>query len=217
MAKKSGRNTRGKIISAAWKLFYEQGYDDTTVEDIVFESETSKGSFYHYFDGKDALLGTLAYVFDEKYEQLKEEMDPRLDAWQELRQIMELLDARGCGQRVRLDFSLGNDMKYYSGLVFKGYARGLPAHILSGGQYDLLLRKMGKNARAIGFALYLDQLGDTGGSVDTLLLYGDAAPADVLAAVEQLPGTVLAAKTIPADRTWNRLAELHNGEVRYLD
>ena len=80
MAKKSGRNTRGKIISAAWKLFYEQGYDDTTVEDIVFESETSKGSFYHYFDGKDALLGTLAYVFDEKYEQLKEEMDPRLDA-----------------------------------------------------------------------------------------------------------------------------------------
>ena len=80
MAKKTGRNTRGKIISAAWKLFYEQGYDDTTVEDIVFESETSKGSFYHYFDGKDALLGTLAYVFDEKYEQLKVEMDPRLDA-----------------------------------------------------------------------------------------------------------------------------------------
>ena len=40
----------------------------TTVEDIVFESGTSKGSFYHYFDGKDALMGTLAYVFDEKYE-----------------------------------------------------------------------------------------------------------------------------------------------------
>ena len=67
MAKKSGRNTRGRIISAAWKLFYDQGYENTTVEDIVFESETSKGSFYHYFEGKDALLGTLAYVFDEKY------------------------------------------------------------------------------------------------------------------------------------------------------
>jgi AcrR family transcriptional regulator len=40
------------------------------VEDIVFESATSKGSFYHYFDGKDALLGTLAYVFDEKYQDL---------------------------------------------------------------------------------------------------------------------------------------------------
>ena len=71
MPRKSSRNTRGRIISAAWKLFYEQGYDDTTVEDIVFESETSKGSFYHYFDGKDSLMGTLAYVFDEKYEELE--------------------------------------------------------------------------------------------------------------------------------------------------
>ncbi len=78
MPRKNSRNTRGRIISAAWKLFYQQGYDDTTIEDIVFESETSKGSFYHYFDGKDALLGTLAYVFDEKYEQLSAVMDPAM-------------------------------------------------------------------------------------------------------------------------------------------
>ena len=84
MPRKSARNTRGRIISAAWKLFYEQGYEDTTVEDIVFESETSKGSFYHYFDGKDALLGTLAYVFDEKYEQLMEVMDSAMGAMDKL-------------------------------------------------------------------------------------------------------------------------------------
>lgn len=84
MPRKSARNTRGRIISAAWKLFYEQGYEETTVEDIVFESETSKGSFYHYFSGKDALLGTLAYVFDEKYEQLMETMDPALSAMEKL-------------------------------------------------------------------------------------------------------------------------------------
>ena len=84
MAKRDGRNTRGRIINAAWELFYEQGYEDTTVEDIVFESETSKGSFYHYFDGKDALLGTLAYVFDEKYEELMETMDPAMNAMEKL-------------------------------------------------------------------------------------------------------------------------------------
>ncbi|MBE6963472.1 MAG: TetR/AcrR family transcriptional regulator [Ruminococcaceae bacterium] len=84
MPRKNARNTKGRIISAAWKLFYEQGYEETTVEDIVYESETSKGSFYHYFDGKDALLGTLAYVFDEKYEQLTETMDPALDAMEKL-------------------------------------------------------------------------------------------------------------------------------------
>lgn len=84
MPRKNTRNTRGRIISAAWKLFYEQGYEETTVEDIVFESETSKGSFYHYFDGKDALLGTLANIFDEKYEQLTEVMDPSQDAMEKL-------------------------------------------------------------------------------------------------------------------------------------
>ena len=60
MSKKQPRNTKGKIISAAWKLFYEQGYDDTTIDEIIAESATSKGSFYHYFEGKDALLGSLS-------------------------------------------------------------------------------------------------------------------------------------------------------------
>lgn len=70
MPRKTRGNTKGKIISAAWKLFYEQGYENTTVEDILELSGTSKGTFYHYFEGKDALLGTLSVLFDEKYEQL---------------------------------------------------------------------------------------------------------------------------------------------------
>ena len=82
--RKNTRNTKGRIISAAWKLFYEQGYEETTVEDIVFESETSKGSFYHYFGGKDALLGTLSDLFDEKYESLQETMDPNMPALEQL-------------------------------------------------------------------------------------------------------------------------------------
>ena len=75
MAKKNVRNTKARIVNAAWKLFYEQGYEDTTVEDIIFESETSKGSFYHYFDGKDALLSSLSMLFDEQYELLMERPD----------------------------------------------------------------------------------------------------------------------------------------------
>lgn len=71
---KNNKNTKGRIVSAAWKLFYEQGYENTTIEEIIDESHTSKGSFYHYFEGKDALLGSLAYLFDEKYEELKDLM-----------------------------------------------------------------------------------------------------------------------------------------------
>ena len=68
LARKNSRDTKGKIISAAWELFYEQGYEETTVDEIVELSGTSKGSFYHYFESKDALLGTLSYMFDKKYE-----------------------------------------------------------------------------------------------------------------------------------------------------
>ena len=78
MKKKNSKNTKGKIVSAAWQLFYQQGYDDTTIDEIVEASGTSKGSFYHYFDSKDALLTSLSYLFDEKYEELIETMDPSL-------------------------------------------------------------------------------------------------------------------------------------------
>ena len=84
MSKKTSRNTKGKIIVAAWKLFYEQGYDDTTIEEIIEESQTSKGSFYHYFPGKDALLSSLSYMFDEKYEELIEKMDENLSSFEKL-------------------------------------------------------------------------------------------------------------------------------------
>ena len=76
MPRKDSRNTKGRIIESAWELFYEQGYEDTTIDDIVERSETSKGSFYHYFDGKDALLSSLSYLFDKKYEELLPELEP---------------------------------------------------------------------------------------------------------------------------------------------
>jgi DNA-binding transcriptional regulator YbjK len=84
MKKKNSKNTKGKIVAAAWQLFYEQGYDNTTVEEIVEESGTSRGSFYHYFEGKDALLSSLSYLFDEKYDDLIDTMDPELTPGEKL-------------------------------------------------------------------------------------------------------------------------------------
>ena len=84
MPEKRGKNTKKKIVSAAWKLFYEQGYENTTVEEIIDASGTSRGSFYHYFSGKDALLGSLSFMFDEKYEELIPQMDPSMNAYDKL-------------------------------------------------------------------------------------------------------------------------------------
>ena len=67
-----------------WNLFYQYGYDNTTVDDIVEASHTSKGSFYHYFESKDALMGSLSYLFDEKYDELQMTLDPSLDPLEKL-------------------------------------------------------------------------------------------------------------------------------------
>ena len=91
-------NTKSRIVEAAWALFYEEGYDATTVEDIVNRSGTSKGSFYHYFEGKDALLGSLSYLFDAKYEELAEEIDGSENALELLlrlnRELFDMIEKR---------------------------------------------------------------------------------------------------------------------------
>jgi AcrR family transcriptional regulator len=93
MGKKSSNLTKKRIVSAAWKLFYEQGYENTTIDEIVEESCTSRGSFYHYFDSKDALLSSLSYVFDEKYEEISETLDWNQNCFDILVQInRELFD-----------------------------------------------------------------------------------------------------------------------------
>lgn len=84
MKKNDTRNTKGRIVSSAWELFYEQGYDNTTIEDIVERSETSKGSFYHYFEGKDGLLSSLSFLFDEKYEELMSTMEESMNSFDKL-------------------------------------------------------------------------------------------------------------------------------------
>ncbi len=84
MKNKRGKNTKRKIVTAAWRLFYEQGYDHTTVDEIIELSETSKGSFYHYFEGKDALLSSLSMLFDEKYEELIPILTDDMDSFEKL-------------------------------------------------------------------------------------------------------------------------------------
>lgn len=77
MAKKP--STKNRIITAAWQLFREKGYDETTIEDIISLSETSKGTFYHYFSGKDSLLSPLSDLFDSYYEEPLPQLDSAMN------------------------------------------------------------------------------------------------------------------------------------------
>lgn len=73
--------------------------------------------------------------------------------------IAELLNVINLDSSIVLDFSFSGAMGYYNGIVMKGYIEKLPTPILSGGEYDILLRRMGKKEnKAIGFAFYLNEL-----------------------------------------------------------
>lgn len=78
----------------------------------------------------------------------------------ELAQFKQLLNAleKAGADCVNVDFSVVNDMRYYNGIVFRGFVEGVPAGVLSGGQYDGLMKKMNRSGKAIGFALYPDLL-----------------------------------------------------------
>lgn len=75
-----------------------------------------------------------------------------------LKKLTEDMEAAGEGGGLRIDLSLTGDMNYYNSIIFQGYVNKIPTAILSGGRYDRLMRRMGKHANAIGFAVYMDML-----------------------------------------------------------
>ncbi|MBR0373230.1 MAG: TetR/AcrR family transcriptional regulator [Mogibacterium sp.] len=87
MGKLEKRDTKGKITTAALALFSEKGYENTTIEDILEASGTSRGTFYHYFEGKDALFSHMTIVLDEEYRKLAETIPEELDAFEKLMYI----------------------------------------------------------------------------------------------------------------------------------
>ena len=138
----------------------------------------------------------------------------------ELTGLCRLLESRSLSGHIRLDFSIVNDMGYYNGVIFRGYLPGLASGVLAGGQYDNLLRRMGKTGGAIGFAVYLDQLERLEGDgpawdVDTLLLYDpDDDPAAVLARAEALMAqgeSVRVERTIPEGLRCRRILSPEKG------
>lgn len=145
---------------------------------------------------------------------------PVADAIHELSAIADVLTMNGFAAQTRLDFSVVHDIHYYSGIVFQGFVDGVPSSILIGGQYDRLLRKMGKQGGAVGFAVYLDQLErlhrtSRDCDADILFLYGaDADPSALTAAVRhwnEQGKSVLLSRDIPAQMRFGKIVRYPMG------
>lgn len=142
------------------------------------------------------------------------------------KKIFSLLEQSGFKNKVRIDFSLISDMKYYNGFVFKGFINGISSGILSGGQYDKLMQKLGKRCGAIGFAVYLDLLerfeeNEKEYDVDTVILYNDTTSPEVLSGTVKMLSendkSVLAVREVPQKLRYRQLLKMNGKGVEIVE
>mgnify|MGYP002514574307 CR=1 FL=1 len=120
----------------------------------------------------------------------------------QLQKLVAALASAGC-DGINIDFSVVNDMRYYNGIVFRGFVEGVPTGVLSGGQYDAMMANMGRPDKAIGFAIYPELLERLEAepqktATDCVLLYASGANLTALcAAAEDLTGRGMTVKVLP--------------------
>ena len=139
--------------------------------------------------------------------------------------IFNAVNLAGLGNILRIDFSVTGDVTYYNGIVFRGFISGIPSSVLSGGQYDKLMKKMQKRSGAIGFAVYLDMLERYLGNkkewdIDTVILYDESTSLELLNdTVENYAkkGSVCVQRCIPEKFAYKTLVKISNGEVNVLE
>ena len=185
-------------------------FDSLKIDDELREKAIALASAY---GNMDSVLKTLESI------SLNETMDRAIE---ELSTVCGVLEEQGF-DNVHLDFSIEGDMGYYNGFLFRGYIEGIPTGVLSGGQYDELMEKMGKASGAIGFAINLSLLEDYDTNADSydtdiLLLYdSSASPAALIDAIQELVeqgNTVQAQQGIPEKLRYRRLLEFDGERIK---
>ncbi len=189
-----------KNVQAISNLLLEQGADKSLSQTLI-ELATAYGS---------------AEVVIDRLKKL--ELPKSAKAYvSQLEQLYLSLKSLGLENGVNVDFSVVNDMNYYNGIVFKGFIAGVPTGILSGGQYDNLMQKMGKKSGAIGFAVYLDELENVSENTDkydadVVVLYDDYTPTmKVVEEIEKITKageSAICIKTSPDKLRYKRLIKV---------
>lgn len=182
-------------------------------------------------ESKSALLRALVSTYGEPSEVIEGLLTVVGDgaargALSELSETVRVVSASAPKGSVRIDFSVINDMSYYNGIVFRGFINGIPTGILSGGQYDLLMKKMGKKGGAMGFAVYPELLSELSAQsneydVDTVLIYDDGADVEALhGAIRMLTDSgrsVMALRSVPQKLRYRQLLRFKERGVEIVE
>ena len=209
-------------------LKIEDGKKETIINLICAKNSDDLSSFCDNlgYDKKVfEVLNTFTYSFSSFAQAVNafesiEKGEETKKAFDEFVRILNVIKCRGFEEKTVIDFSSVDGMKYYSGIVFKGYIKGIPESVCSGGQYDKLMKKMGRTSSAIGFAVYLDALerfkeSENKFDVDVVLLENDSINS-VFDAVNKLfrdGQTVRVCKNIPENIRYKKVVKLSGKEL----
>lgn len=81
-----------------------------------------------------------------------------LNALENLKQVLGILEDYGLRKYVSIDLGMVQSLTYYTGIIFKGFTYGVGFPVVSGGRYDRLVEKFGKNCPATGFSLGINMV-----------------------------------------------------------
>lgn len=93
-------------------------------------------------------------VFEKAYELFDE--NGAKESLDYLKFVYEYLQALGLGDKVIIDLGLVNFADYYTGIIFRGYFKGIGEQVLSGGRYDKLIGEFGMDMASVGFGINVD-------------------------------------------------------------
>ncbi len=207
----------GVSSSAAKKLTQAAGEKNIPAIGAICQAEGVNA------DSLKKLVSTYGSL--EKVSPVLDELDCKKET-EQLKTIVSAIEKSGLKGKVRIDFSVINDMNYYNGFVFKGFVNGVSSGILSGGQYDNLMQKMGRKSGAIGFAVYLDMLerltsGEKNFDVDAVLLYDESLDfsmvKNAVCSIIANGKTVMAQRKIPEKIRYKELLKLTSEGVETVE
>jgi ATP phosphoribosyltransferase regulatory subunit len=136
--------------SALKKYIIEKNF--VRIEELLKECDGKKASVFMGLiqPGNDLekITGIVSDMGEEKVS----------EAFGYLKGLYKILEGQDLGKYLVFDFSIIRDFDYYTGLLFEVYCRGISDMIGSGGRYDDLIKKFGRDIPATGFALDIDIL-----------------------------------------------------------
>ena len=150
-------------------LLEECGFDPDTEEELririenknnfgveeLLDSQNISGNLKEAFLKLPQLFGSVEVLETAKSLTANEKS---IKAIERLENLYSILEDYGVSKYISFDLGMLSDFNYYTGIIFKAYTYGSGDKIVTGGRYDKLLEQFGKNAPAVGFAVYMDQI-----------------------------------------------------------